>query len=95
MYPEGSSWGAPAPLPSQTHLEEPLKDATDLPSLGVTASGRKAQIGCCSSSAHMSYLRAMLPAQEFVPTSRTGRFCQTMEAGKAWVWIAWYTVGAL
>lgn len=26
---------------------------------------------------HMSYLQALLPAQEFVPTSRMGRFCQT------------------
>lgn len=43
----------------------------------------------------MSYLRAMLPAQKFVPTSRMGRFCQTVETGKSWVWVAWYTIGTL
>jgi hypothetical protein len=45
--------------------------------------------------AFTSYLRALLPAQEFVPTSRMGRFYQTLGAGKSWVWVAWYTVGTL
>lgn len=58
--------GARPPLPNKTHL-------------GVTMSGESTN-GVPFWGSHMSHLQAVLPAREFVPTSRMGRFCQT----KSW-----------